>query len=120
MTHEELYHHGIKGMKWGVRRDKESSGLKDKFPISVLQKRIDKLDLNTSVSAITSKSKGLPKAFFISAGTAAGVSLAVIGASKLRYPLWSFLKRTGKTAGKIVGRTARKVAEDTVNSLRGR
>lgn len=32
MNNKELKHHGIKGMKWGVRRDKERFGRDGKSP----------------------------------------------------------------------------------------
>ena len=128
MRNEELFHHGIKGQKWGVRRDEKELALNaGKFPISVLQERIAKLDLNTKISTIMSKGNELPKAFVTSIGTAAGVSLAAKALSKARRPLWSFLKSAGKAAGKAAGkvagkagRVAGKVAKDTIDSLRGR
>ena len=38
----ELYHHGIKGMKWGVRHDRESSGVRNPKKIEKKRFKVDK------------------------------------------------------------------------------
>lgn len=36
---DELYHHGVKGMRWGVRKDRGSSSLRSKFGAAIKKKR---------------------------------------------------------------------------------
>ena len=35
----ELYHHGIKGMKWGVRKNEKKSSQKSKRHLGINEKR---------------------------------------------------------------------------------
>ena len=36
---DELYHHGVKGMRWGVRKQRESSSLRSKFGAAIKRRR---------------------------------------------------------------------------------
>lgn len=38
MNYNELYHHGVKGMKWGVRRKKKQDGERSKKTMSTAKK----------------------------------------------------------------------------------
>ncbi len=37
---DELYHHGIKGMRWGVRKQRESSSLGSRFRAQIKKKKL--------------------------------------------------------------------------------
>lgn len=66
---EFLEHYGVKGMKWGVRRNRSSSpkrsggdpkkGIKS-LSDAELQRRVNRLNLEKQYSSLTSKSGGGP------------------------------------------------------------
>lgn len=122
----ELQHHGIKGMKWGVRRFQNKDGgltpagkkrnksddyhedykrAHDKKPISQmstkeLQERNNRLQMEQNYKRLTqkkSKGKAVVQAFIATAGTI----VAVEGAAKT-------YKRIGEMAIKAIGNYALK------------
>ena len=61
MYEEYLMHHGVKGMKWGVRHDRDRKGRK-KRPISEmsdqeLQEKVKRLNLENQYKGLTKKKK---------------------------------------------------------------
>lgn len=80
-TYEEIYHHGIKGQKWGVRRYQNADGRLT----SAGKKRYSSSSDNEAVSE-TSKKRGLSKgaktALLILGGAAAATAVGVIAAKQ--------------------------------------
>lgn len=108
-----LAHHGVKGMKWGVRKKQRKSDsyhedykkAHDKKPVSQmstkeLQERNNRLQQEQNYKRLTqkkSKGKAVVQAFIATAGTI----VAIEGAAKT-------YKRIGTTAIEAIGRYAMK------------
>lgn len=96
-TYEELYHHGIKGMRWGIRRFQNKDG--SLTPRG--QKRRDQLDSQSdanSASSSASRKKGLSK----NAKIALGVALGVAGATAIGVVAAKNLNREKKALASVL------------------
>jgi hypothetical protein len=105
MEKNELYHHGVKGMKWGVRRTRSADSAKVK---AIRKKRVyemsnqdlkdanNRLNLENQYRDLSKKSNAGRRA--VTAYIATAGTITAITAATLTY------KKTGKKALDIIGK----------------
>lgn len=70
----ELYHHGVKGMKWGVRKNEKKSSQKNKRHLGINEK--GNISFVNDKTANKAKTKFAAKIFMFTAGMALSVYIS--------------------------------------------
>lgn len=101
MDNNELYHYGVKGMKWGVRRRRDDAGSSTSRGRS---------------GANNDKKKRIAKRVAIGVGVAAGAAIATYGAYKISKIVKN--KKAVKAGASFVAKSMKSYAEMSPSEAR--